>query len=404
VFDEPGAAVAWIGVDLDLELLARLEALHAAVYARPEIVWDAWSLLGEHGETPAASAVARALALSPRTLHRRLRAAGTSLRELASAMRVVRAQLEMLQRGDSLEAIALDVGFDSARHFGRVFKRTTGVAPALWREQRRAAAPPPAGSEPLAPGEHAARPGVVYWRATERVHVVMLAGQLRAVACRRFLRLLDRLRSGAHIAIVDVRAVDAVEPEVLQVLRRQRDVLLPAAVEDVVMVAGTSLANVLLTGCGVDLRLPRVTRVTATLAEALAALAVPAGEIAGLEARAALHARAAREGLDDGLSGLRAHLERHLRDATLAATAGALGLSERTLERHLSRRRTSFRRELNRARAVVAKRLLEDAAAPKLAAIAEQVGCSSAQHFTTWFRSYVGVTPHRWRGRRLSPS
>jgi AraC-like DNA-binding protein len=86
----------------------------------------------------------------------------------------------------------------------------------------------------------------------------------------------------------------------------------------------------------------------------------------------------------------------------LSEVASALGVSERTLQDHLKRAGTSFRRESNEALVRAARQMLESSNA-SLTEIALSVGCASLQHFSTLFRKVEGVTPTEYR-RRLSAS
>jgi AraC-like DNA-binding protein len=76
-----------------------------------------------------AASVARGLAVSERTLHRRLAAEGTTLRGLLDQTRHVRA-VEMLD-GDRypVKEVATALGFASARSLHRAYRRWTGTTP-----------------------------------------------------------------------------------------------------------------------------------------------------------------------------------------------------------------------------------------------------------------------------------
>lgn len=80
---------------------------------------------------------------------------------------------------------------------------------------------------------------------------------------------------------------------------------------------------------------------------------------------------------------------------TVAAAARALGMSARSLQRHLRGDQTSFRDELRDARLRRARALLRDGV--KLAAIAAEIGFATPQHFATWFKRQTGVSPSDWR-------
>jgi AraC-like DNA-binding protein len=92
--------------------------------------------------TPTQAEVARALALSARTLHRRLEEAGTSFTGLLDETRRALAE-EYLRRADfSVAEVAYLLGFAEASSFNRAFRRWTGRAPgdARGREEAKAVA------------------------------------------------------------------------------------------------------------------------------------------------------------------------------------------------------------------------------------------------------------------------
>lgn len=80
---------------------------------------------------------ARALAISERTLQRRLQEAGTTFQREQLAARLERSRKRMLDTDDSLTAIALDVGFATLQHFSAAFREATGISPSEWRRSRR---------------------------------------------------------------------------------------------------------------------------------------------------------------------------------------------------------------------------------------------------------------------------
>jgi len=91
-------------------------------------------------------------------------------------------------------------------------------------------------------------------------------------------------------------------------------------------------------------------------------------------------------------------LDRHLGGVELAATASALGMSERSLQRKLGEAGTTFKDELGDARIRAAKRLLQGSDAP-LTSIAFEVGCASLQHFSALFRKRAHESPSAFRAR-----
>lgn len=89
---------------------------------------------------------------------------------------------------------------------------------------------------------------------------------------------------------------------------------------------------------------------------------------------------------------LRAHLEQHLREATLTSAAHHLGCSARALQRALAVDGSSFRAERSLVRLERAHALLGDPTL-KLEWIAHSIGFSTASHFCVWYRRHVGCAP-----------
>jgi AraC-like DNA-binding protein len=73
--------------------------------------------------------VARALNVSLRTLHRRLREEGASLQKVKDEVRRDLAIERMVRTSRSIKQIARDVGFQSEKSFMRAFKQWTGESP-----------------------------------------------------------------------------------------------------------------------------------------------------------------------------------------------------------------------------------------------------------------------------------
>jgi len=85
----------------------------------------------------------------------------------------------------------------------------------------------------------------------------------------------------------------------------------------------------------------------------------------------------------------------------LDVAARALGVTGRTLQRHLAASNTRFTDEVARAQVARAQRLMLDPDA-KLGAIALEIGCASASTFSELFRRVTGETPSQWRRRHLA--
>jgi AraC-like DNA-binding protein len=102
---------------------------------------------------------------------------------------------------------------------------------------------------------------------------------------------------------------------------------------------------------------------------------------------------------DPLLSRLRSYLAEHLGGGTLEEAAVTLSVSERTLQRALQQRDTTFRNELERSRVAAVRRLIIETDAP-LEKVAREVGYSSASHLVRMYRRFTGETPGRARLRK----
>ena len=89
---------------------------------------------------PKLSEIASALALSERTLSRRLADEGTSIRELADSARAAMAEALMDDPALSLTEISYLLGFADQSSFTHAYKRWTGEAPVQVRRRKQTTA------------------------------------------------------------------------------------------------------------------------------------------------------------------------------------------------------------------------------------------------------------------------
>ena len=76
-----------------------------------------------------AAALASALNVSVRTLHRQLEEEGTSLQALKDAVRREQAIEQLCRTTQPIKQIALSIGFASEKTFARAFRHWTGESP-----------------------------------------------------------------------------------------------------------------------------------------------------------------------------------------------------------------------------------------------------------------------------------
>lgn len=125
-------------------LARRVEALHAALPVGARWSERAGREIGDllaRGE-PRLADVARRLAVSERTLHRRLAEEDTRFADLVDAARRERATLLLDDPHLSVAQVAFLLGYAEPAAFFRAFRRWTGGTPQQWRA--RATPPPPA--------------------------------------------------------------------------------------------------------------------------------------------------------------------------------------------------------------------------------------------------------------------
>ena len=79
--------------------------------------------------------VAERLAMSPRTMHRRLVEAGTSFRKIRNELLRQRAEKLLLERRVPIGEVSYLLGYADPSNFHRAFHRWTGHTPAEWRRQ-----------------------------------------------------------------------------------------------------------------------------------------------------------------------------------------------------------------------------------------------------------------------------
>lgn len=98
-------------------------------------------LLEHPAQPPALTTIAARLAMSPRSLRRRLDEEGTSYRALLDEVRQVLSEALLVTAGLSVDAVAERLGFAETASFIHAFKRWHGVTPGVYR--RRAATSTP---------------------------------------------------------------------------------------------------------------------------------------------------------------------------------------------------------------------------------------------------------------------
>jgi len=94
-------------------------------------------LRNARGRSLGAEDVASELALSTRTMHRRLREEATSLRDLKEEAKFELAKQELMRGRTPIKRIAEIAGFRNEKSFSRAFRTWTGASPREFRERYR---------------------------------------------------------------------------------------------------------------------------------------------------------------------------------------------------------------------------------------------------------------------------
>ena len=132
-FTELGPALEWLGVEVSAAQV--ISARRAELSGVSPLVGQLRSVLSAGGSQVAE--VAKQLALSSRTLQRRLGAEGTSFQKELLRHRLRSAQLALLQGDQAITAISLEAGFSTPQHFSAAFRKFTGLTPTQFRARKQ---------------------------------------------------------------------------------------------------------------------------------------------------------------------------------------------------------------------------------------------------------------------------
>jgi AraC-like DNA-binding protein len=138
VLDESALAEPFVTHNEDLlaVMLPGLEAAVAEQGPRRTVADDVRMILGRrmHGERPTVDKIADEMRMSPRTLQRRLEAAGTTYQELLDEVR--RQSARRLLTNTDLDAgeVAFLLRFEELNSFTRAFHAWEGTTPTRWRD------------------------------------------------------------------------------------------------------------------------------------------------------------------------------------------------------------------------------------------------------------------------------
>jgi AraC-like DNA-binding protein len=136
IFRDAAKALSWLGCEDDAPLLDELGRVRNEARAVGPLVRDLAAFLHRHPEaTPAVAA--RALALSTRSLQRRLHEQNTTFRRELDGARVRLAQRLLEDSDASVSEVARRVGLTSPQHLSTLFHRCGHESPSAWRARLR---------------------------------------------------------------------------------------------------------------------------------------------------------------------------------------------------------------------------------------------------------------------------
>lgn len=213
--------------------------------------------------------------------------------------------------------------------------------------------------------------------------------EARKIVKARGAELVDH---GGHDLILDYRLVEVIDPEAFRVIadwvRGNSEALARVTTRVALVKPADPFAAATVAGFYSVVKAPYPSQLCDTIAEAEAWLGVPTAAIIDEihEVSSAGHTV---------MTSLGTLLEKQP-SAGVEDAASALGMTARTLQRRLKDEGTTFLVESRKAKIRRAKHLLTTTD-DKISAIANAVGCASAQHFTELFRAEVGVPPGTWR-------
>ncbi len=141
LFDDRGSALEWLGYPRDVLAAWEPHSIEDPLLRGLRVA------LERELRTPIET-LARQLGVSVRSLQRRLREQGTSVRREVTRAQVARAKLLLASSDQKLAAIAAQVGCSSLGTFTELFSREVGRTPSAWRSEQRGSTSLPSPTSP----------------------------------------------------------------------------------------------------------------------------------------------------------------------------------------------------------------------------------------------------------------
>jgi AraC-like DNA-binding protein len=140
IFEDGLAALRWVGYGTDAEsILSELTERRRDAADTPSLVARLRvELAATHRDATLAS-TSRRLGVSTRSLQRSLLHAGTSYHAERQRARIDAARRRLVERDETLEVVAWEVGYRKLQTFNEAFEEVTGERPRAWRDRHRGA-------------------------------------------------------------------------------------------------------------------------------------------------------------------------------------------------------------------------------------------------------------------------
>lgn len=123
---------------IDLDRISQLKYMHFMPSRQHQdtVIHQVQDALEQQWKHASVAGLAEGVHLSERQFKRRFKqATGKAPLEYLQALRIEQAKRLLSKSNDSVEQIALSVGYEDVRFFRKLFKRTVGVAPSEYRDQ-----------------------------------------------------------------------------------------------------------------------------------------------------------------------------------------------------------------------------------------------------------------------------
>ncbi len=241
--------------------------------------------------------------------------------------------------------------------------------------------------------ESCAMIGELFVLRTGDVRAAMFSAYPTSDEMRAYLQFLDANLRTPHVSLVDFSRMEGVDQAAFALLLSELEARVPllgTGIRKQVLVHPQKLAGAFVAGFFAIFVPPYPAEVVGSVELAYDKLGLAQAASAIADARAHFAAE------PDWLRSMRRHMQASP-GASLDETARLIGLSTRTLQRLLKGIESTYSQELDTVRLRLADERLRSSKV-KIASIAAELGFSSGEHFSDWFKRHRGERPSTFRG------